>query len=53
MFYNCQSLISLPYILNWNTSNVTDMCYLFYGYESLLSMNGISKWDTKNVTNMS
>ena len=39
IFYNCFSLISLPDISNWDTSNV-------------ISLPDISKWDTSNVIDM-
>ena len=55
MFYNCESLLSLPDISKWNISNVTDMSYMFSWYKSLTSSSlpGISKWNTSNVTDMS
>ena len=45
MFYECKSLISLPDISKWNTSNVRDMNNLFDGCKSLISLPNISKWD--------
>jgi len=53
MFYDCNSLISLPDISEWDTKNVTDMSHMFYNCRSLESLPDISKWDTKNVTNIS
>ena len=53
LFYGRKSLISLPNISNWNTSDVEDMSYLFFECESLRSIPDISKWNTKNVENMS
>ena len=52
MFYECNSLSSLPDISKWNTSNVTDMSWMFYGCNSLSSLPDISKWNTSNVNNM-
>jgi len=52
IFYNCDSLSSLPDISKWNTNNVTDMSYLFSFCKSLSSLPDISKWNTSNVTNM-
>ena len=46
MFYNCESLISLPDISKWNTNNVKDMCYMFCNCYSLSSLPDISKWNT-------
>ena len=45
MFYNCESLLSLPDISKWNISNVTDMSYMFSWCKSLTSSSlpGISK----------
>ena len=53
MFCECDSLLELPDISNWNTSIVTNMSKLFKNCNSLLSLPDISKWDTSNVTNMS
>ena len=52
MFYECNSITSLPDISIWNTNNVTNMSSMFNGYRSLLSLPDISKWNTNNVTNM-
>ena len=52
MFYNCESLKSLPDISKWNTSNVTNMEDMFYYCGSLESLPDISKWNTSNVTNI-
>ena len=38
MFYKCNSLISLPDISKWNTTNVNDMSWMFYGCNSLISL---------------
>jgi len=53
MFYNCNSLISLPDISKWNTNNATNMSYMFYNCSSLISLPDISKWNTSNVIGMS
>ena len=52
MFYICPSLISLPDISKWDTSNVTEMGEMFFGDESLESLPDISNWDVSNVENM-
>ena len=52
MFYNCNTLYSLPDISKWNTYNVTDMSCMFSDCNKLSSLPDISKWDTSNVTNM-
>ena len=44
MFENCSSLVSLPDISKWNTSNVTDMRRMFENCSSLKSFPDISKW---------
>ena len=44
MFYNCNSLISLPDISKWNTTNVTTMSYMYCNCRSLKSLPDISKW---------
>ena len=53
MFYNCESLKSLPDICNFNTSNVINMSGMFRGCKSLCEISDISKWDTSNVKDMS
>ena len=53
MFYECQSLISLPNIHEWNTINITNMSCMFYSCSSLESLPNISKWNIKNVSNLS
>ena len=53
MFSCCKSLLSLPDISNWNTTNVTNMSHMFFECNSLLSLSDISNWNTINVTNMS
>ena len=56
MFSGCNSLISLPDISKWNTSNVNDMSGMFSGCYSLISLPDISKWKTnidKDILNES
>ena len=38
MFYECNSLISLPDISNWNLSRVISMSHMFCGCKSLISL---------------
>ena len=52
MFLECNSLISLPDISKWNTSNVNDMSEIFRECNSLISLPDISKWNTSNVNDM-
>ena len=52
MFYDCDSLISLPDISEWNTINVINMNSMFQYCSSLETLPDISKWDTTNVTEM-
>ena len=49
MFNECTSLKTLPDILKWDTSSVTNMGYMFNECASLTSLPDISKWDTGNV----
>ena len=51
MFDNCKSLLALPDIYKWDTSNITNMAWMFSNC-SLLSLPNISKWNISNVTNM-
>ena len=52
MFYNCKSLISLPDISRWDTSNVIYMKYMFYSCSSLKFISDISRWKTGKVEYM-
>ena len=52
MFYECQSLLSLPDISKWNINNAVNIHCMFKGCKSLLSLPDISKWNTNNVINM-
>ncbi len=49
LFDQCNSLISLPDISNWNTSNVTNMSGLFNNCISIKFLPDISKWNTEKV----
>ena len=53
LFYNCNSIISLPDITQFDTSNIINMSYAFFGCNSLKSLPDISKWNTSNAKNMS
>ena len=53
MFCGCHSLISIPYISNWNTNKIKNMSKMFYNCCSLISLPDISKFNTNNVTDMS
>ena len=53
MFYDCESLSSLPDISKWDTQKVTNISYMLSNCKSLLSLPDISKWNTQNVTDMS
>ena len=46
MFAACNSLIYLPDISNWNTSNVENMSFMFAGCKALSSLPNISNWNT-------
>ena len=52
MFYECNSLISLPDISKWNTSNVNSLNNMFYECFSIKSLPDISKWNIVNVSNI-
>ena len=45
----CSFLTELPYISEWNTTNVTNISGIFGGCISLQYLPDISKWDTLNV----
>ena len=44
MFNSCNTLISLPDISYWDTSNINDMSSMFYGCSSLQSLIDIEKY---------
>ena len=48
MFYECESLISLPDISKWNTSNVNKMEGIFRRCKSLISLPNLSKLDLRD-----
>ena len=50
MFDICSSLISLPDISKWNTSNVTNMSFMFNNCYSLISFSDISNLGLTNKT---
>ena len=52
LFDKCESLISVPNISEWDTSNITNMSNIFSYCKLLKSLPDISKWDTSKVTNM-
>ena len=52
MFYNCSSLLYLPDISKWDTSNIINMDYLFYYCSSLVKFPDISNWKTDNLEYM-
>ena len=49
IFLECNSLISLPDISKWDTSNVTNMKSIFNSCHSLISLPDLSKWDTTKI----
>ena len=53
IFEGCQSLISLPDLSIWNTTNVNKMNSIFQHCKSLLSLPDISKWNIQNVQDIS
>ena len=53
VFNGCSSLISLPDISKWNTSDVVSKNKSFNDCSSLNSLSDISKWNTENVENLS
>ena len=52
MFKDCDSLIAIPDISNWDTSNVQCMASMFSSCKSLISLPDLSKWNTSKVINM-
>ena len=52
MFFNCNSLVSLPNISKWDTSNVINMSFMFSFCSSLSYLPDIAKWNmvkNKNI----
>ena len=52
MFFQCKSLIYLPDLSKWDTSNVTEMDGKLECCDSLISIPGLSQWNTCKVTDM-
>jgi surface protein len=50
-FRNCENLITIKGIENWNTYKVTNMNQVFYACLSLSELN-IENWNVSNVTSM-
>ena len=53
MFYNCETLYSLPDISELNTKNVKSFRSMFNGCKSLEWLPDELNWDTSNVTDIS
>ena len=53
MFKECNSLISLPDISEWNINNFYNMSYMFDQCISLVSIPDLSQWDFDKINNMS
>ena len=51
LFQGCSSLLSLPDISKWNTSNVKNMSSLFEGCANLVTIK-IADWDISKVESM-
>ena len=49
MFYGCNSLISLPYISEWKTSNLFSNSNMFDNCYSLISLPDLSNWKEAKV----
>ena len=49
MFHQCNYLITIGDISNWNTNNVTDIQSMFHSCYSLESPGDLSKWCAENV----
>jgi len=47
LFFECESLTSLPDISKWETQNNSNLSYIFFGCRSLKSLPDISKWNIK------
>ena len=47
------NLSEISSIIDWDTSNVTDISNLFYNCSLLKSIQGLSKFNTSNITNIS
>ena len=46
-------LSEISSIIDWDTSNITDLSNLFYNCSSLKSIQGLSNFNTSNLTNIS
>ena len=51
IFYECNSLISLPDISKWNTSNVINMSEMLRECFSLISLQNTSERNTDKISN--
>ncbi len=48
MFLNCSSIVTLPNVSKWNTSDVMGFKSIFYGCSSLSILPDITKWKALN-----
>ena len=53
LFYECNSLKSLPNISKWKTNKVVNMSFIFDKCYLLSSLPDISKWDISNINDLS
>ena len=53
MFRGCSSLLFLPDISKWDTSNLCSIADMFFGCSSLSNLPDISKWNDDKITSMS
>ena len=52
LFAHCTSLIHIPDISKWSSSNTLSFNRMFYNCKSLVSIPDISKWKTSNIIEM-
>ena len=52
LFYNCNNLIDISGVRDWNTSNVTDMGFMFYHCDKLPTLAELANWDVSKVQSM-
>ena len=53
LFNGCSSLIEIPDISKWETSNITNMKAMFQNCSSISTMPDISNWNIEKVTDLS
>ena len=51
-FKDCENLLNISGLTNWDVSNVTNMEYMFSNCNNITNLSPLANWNVSNVTNM-